>query len=222
MRNIRYKEENIKKLIDKVFFYQCVEKTRQDYRLYDSASYLYREIIEKHNGNNLINLLSQRRFKELVYATLTAFNMNQRAAKLVDFEKLSINFDSVKIELNELANKKIENLNSNELEKILSQIEYVFKKINIMQGKSQIVGISKTLHFLLPNLVMPIDRKYTMDFIYGTNKYYTNKDKEWIIFDNIFKHFYFISQKMKNNYKGSVPKLIDDAIIGYMKITTKL
>ena len=104
-----------------------------------------------------------------------------------------------------------------------------------MTGKSKIVGVSKTLHFLLPDLVMPIDREYTIKNFYSRKRFLSeNKDKKYVDinfyekasedfkkFIVIFSEFYSVAKKQKlsdkdvdrEGWNSSVPKLIDNAIM---------
>jgi hypothetical protein len=94
-----------------------------------------------------------------------------------------------------------------------------------MKSKRRIVGVSKTLHFLLPHLVMPIDSTYTMLYFYGSNKYHDKAEKEFETFLDIFTKIHRITRQLNltiNDVDGeqwntSIPKLIDNAIIGFDK-----
>ena len=93
-----------------------------------------------------------------------------------------------------------------------------------MKSKSKIVGVSKTLHFLLPKLFPPMDRRYTMNFFYGHFNYYNNPSKEFKSFSILLREFYKIIQKLYLTSKDvdslmwntTVPKLVDNAIIGFL------
>jgi hypothetical protein len=95
-----------------------------------------------------------------------------------------------------------------------------------MKSRRKIVGVSKALHFLIPDLVMPIDGKFTMTYFYGYNKYYNEPEKEFEIFEDIFNKTEKIVAKLNLNnddlkeegWNTSVPKLIDNSIIGFNRI----
>jgi hypothetical protein len=48
-----------------------------------------------------------------------------------------------------------------------------------MESRRRIVGVSKTIHFLLPDLVIPIDGAYTLPYFFGYNKYDTSDESEF-------------------------------------------
>jgi hypothetical protein len=205
-------------------FFDFVRKCNGNYRLVTPSLYLYKKIVEKHRKHGDLNILLQdNEFLELIYITLIAWDMNRRAAKLVSFEKFKKSiFDNTNL-LSELYNYKLGSLSEGDVSIILNKIEKLFVNLNVMKSKSKIVGISKTLHFLLPDLIMPIDRKYTLGFFYGHNKYDQEITKEFKTFKEVFVAFHHIATKLKLseadidnfNWNTSIPKLIDNALIGF-------
>jgi CRP-like cAMP-binding protein len=48
-----------------------------------------------------------------------------------------------------------------------SLLRDIFCSIRIMASRTSLVGNSKVMHHMLPNIVPPIDREYTLRFLYG-------------------------------------------------------
>jgi hypothetical protein len=78
------------------------------------------------------------------------------------------------------------------------------------------------MHFLLPNLCIPIDRKYTLNFFY--NNTYLNSKKEFEIYTQINKLFlkiyntHDLSVYLENGmiiWNTTIPKILDNIVIGY-------
>jgi hypothetical protein len=169
-------------------------------------------------------LISDREFLELIYVTLVSWNMNMRGAKMVDIDTFSKSIQSFSKNISQLKDKELHLLSEVEFEKVLKLAEPLFVGLKVMKSKSRIVGVSKTLHFLLPKLFPPMDRRYTMNFFYGYNNYFGDGNRESRSFSTLFREFYKITQKLKLNSKDvdsiswntTVPKLIDNAIIGYI------
>ncbi|MDD4877635.1 MAG: hypothetical protein PHO02_01210 [Candidatus Nanoarchaeia archaeon] len=204
-------------------FFNLIKKCNGTFREISPSLYLYKKIVEMHNCSKNINeLLQDNEFFELIYITLKAWNMNQRKAKLAPFNEFKKSIQDNESTINELYPYRLESLSQTELESVLNKLKLLFYNLNVMKSKTKIVGVSKTLHFLLPHLVIPMDRKYTMDFFYGHNAYSQNIDKEFQIFKEIFNKSYEIAKQLKLsnkdidnfNWNTSVPKLIDNAIIG--------
>lgn len=190
---------------------------------------LYKIIIEKHNNQVIDDLIEDVNFLEITYATLQAWNMDMRGAKLTDFTCFKNSITNLKNEIIELHQYKMHQINSSQTKSILSKIENIFRGIHITQNKSKIVGTSKLLHFLVPDLIMPVDRTYTMSFIYGHNKYSQEIAKEIHTFNDIFRQFYNLTKKLSLTdqdidglgWNTTIPKLIDNAIMGFVMNNAK-
>ena len=161
--------------------------------------------------------------------TLEEWDMNQRGARLAPFEIFRESIIANKDDLFRLYKYKLyDNLDSR-INTIINLIENVFSDLKVMGSRRRIVGVSKTLHFLLPDLVMPIDSKYTMPAFYGYNKYSNNDEEELKTFKDIFKKTYQITRSLNlsptdadgDRWKTSVPKLIDNAFIGFFNSDTE-
>lgn len=170
-------------------------------------------------------LLKDKEFIELIYCALDSWNMNQRGSKLVQYPIFAKSIESQASILDNLYKVRLGNIPVNEKEQIFDYLKTLFTKLNITTWKTKIVWISKTLHFLLPNLVPPIDRTFTMDFLYWHINYKTWKN-EVKNFIEIINWFEIIANKLKLTkadidfewWNTSIPKLIDNAIIWYVKI----
>ena len=184
---------------------------------------LYRELVDMHRERgNLEALLDDEAFLLTVYETLRKWNMDQQGARLESFD---IFMRSIKLwndHLVKLYDYKLDEHIGEDISKLKAILEMVFCNLNVMESKRRIVGVSKTLHFLLPDLIMPIDGKYTLPAFYGYNKFSNSPKKEFATFWEIFKETLEITERLelnKNDVSGdgwntSVPKLIDNAIIG--------
>jgi len=203
-------------------FFLCVKECNECYRSGDDLK-LYRDIIDLHRETADFDKLLQRKgFINMVQRTLIAWNMNQRGAKLTTETELEKSILQAKPSLMRLYQCRLEELTEKTTEQVRSRLEIVFGGIKVMKSKRRIVGVSKTLHFLLPDLVMPIDSTYTMEAIYGYNKVSDNLKKETDDFINIFNKTVKIAKDLKlssddvagDRWNTSIPKLIDNAIIG--------
>lgn len=112
-------------------------------------------------------------------------------------------------------------INEEDKERIKSKLAILYENLKVMESKAKLVGVSKVLHHLLPDLVPPVDRTHTLKFFYDRSNYREKEGKE--IFLKIFDAFYDICKKLnltekdlKRRWDTSIPKLIDNAIIGYV------
>lgn len=210
--------------INRESFFRYVNKTVSSYRK-DKAYYDYLELMNLRRKFILEKLFNRKDFFHLLYDTLISWDMNARTAKLVDFKDFVKTIKDCSKTINELDKFSIERIKDNELEFILDKIRLLFEKMTVMKTNSQIVGLSKTLHFLLPDLIMPVDGKFTLNFFYGYRKYRHYRIEEFEIFKEIFYEFYKITKIIrldksdisKSSWNQSIPKIIDNAIIGFIK-----
>ncbi|GAB1449508.1 MAG: hypothetical protein L6Q78_05055 [Bacteroidia bacterium] len=189
----------------------------------DPGIYLYREICAYSFEEKFSN-----EFIELCYIILKAWNMNTRGAKLIDFKTFKHSIIKNKNFIKGLSEIKIEDstINISELEKI----RQLFYNMTLVETKAGLVTFSKLIHFFLPELLMPIDRRYTLNFFFGHGNIPQEINKQFdlyckILFQfNSFAHSYDFN-KIKvdrwnwNKYKS---KSIDNLIIGYMRDNNKV
>ena len=205
----------------------CLKKVEDEYRPNSAANYLYNLILKEHIDNKCINI-KNRCFIDLIWATLDAWNMNSRSAKLADiedFKKNLIDNTEATEAIESLKKYSIEDLSEkNDKSKgIFEQLKTLFNMLKLTDTDTKLVTFSKTMHFLLPNLIVPIDRKYTLKFFeLNINN---AKDEEFDHFTNIESAFGLFASEVnlddfvsKNSkwckYKT---KIIDNIIIGYVK-----
>ncbi len=186
------------------------------------STHFYSKVIGCHNGKSLRQVLDDPDFYEYAYATLASWGMHrlgERGAKMQDFDSFKESIHSCRSELLNLDGLALERLQPDQMNQTQKVLQTIFHKLKIMKTDSKIVGTSKTLHFILPELVVPIDREYTLPFF---KKHLTPKNEE-TVFAELFKMFVEISQRLKlgkshfetEQFQPSVAKLIDNAIVGY-------
>jgi hypothetical protein len=213
-------------------FFYFLDRCNEYYRSgHDLA--LYREVIANHRQDKHIeDLISDPIFVRLIYSTLEAWNMNQRGARLTSVKNLQDSLRQRKDELTELHPYKLLSLDfSTDFKTIIPLLKTVFCQLEVMETRRRIVGVSKALHFLLPDLVMPIDGEYTLRGFYGYNVYQNTPLAE---FQEQYTDILFRSHKIVRwlklteadidgqGWNTSAPKLIDNALIGSYKYFDKL
>lgn len=201
---------------------KSLEETKNNYRPYDPGNYLYRILLKNYADNKSF---SEENI-ELIYVTLSAWNMNSRGAKLSDFIDFKKSLLLHKKEIETLKNVKLGEMNEEDALQIYPKIKQLFHELNLVQrGKPKLVTFSKTMHFLLPNLIMPIDRTYTLNFFFGHTN--LNKDEEkqlqilWEIVkatNNYAKNNKYLLKFEDKTWNVNIPKIIDNIIIGYVRI----
>ena len=166
-----------------------------------------------------------------MYVTLEAWNMNSRGAQLSDFDKFKKSITDNKTLLSDLEEYNIRDINY-----AFDKLETLYNNLDLVKTKSKLVTFTKTLQFILPELVVPIDRKYTLNF-YSINPNRLDQGP-FGIFKSIHSDFCnFINTADYNReilsrriiktpdeltWLTSETKIIDNIIIGYqLKANTK-
>lgn len=197
---------------------ESLEKTTKEYRLYDPGWYLYRMIMRYSDDKFTSD------FVQLVYVTLCAWNMNSRGAKLSEYDDFEKSVFSYAELLRDLSEYEIQQLDGNvELREHLKDLFFGISFVE--KGKPVLVTASKTLHFFLPKLIVPIDRKYTLQFFNGNMGVPTNDiNKQFRMFIDIQNEFsafstsHNLEEYIDDRWNLSIPKVMDNMIIGFMKL----
>ena len=224
LSNIRREEKATGPIVlNRETFFSYADECNKSYRFGHDLE-LYREIISKHrNSDGLDSLLNEDSFYTLIMKTLEAWNMNQRGAQLTTLDNLKGSIRAHRLGLLNLYQYKLPSITAQQIkEEIMGLLQNIFGGLQVMESKRRIVGVSKALHFLLPDLVMPIDGSYTLPYFYGYNKNANTTEGEFNMFADIFMETYEITKKLNltqedvdsQDWNTSIPKLIDDAIIG--------
>jgi hypothetical protein len=224
-------QENIHNLIkDQDTFFKNVKPLNKRNTFTGPSVYFHQQAIEcVRSTDDYEKLLDNIVFLEYIYATLTAWGMHRMGptgAKMVDFEVFKKSVHENKETIIQLSKYKLHELDEKELDGIMNQLHHLFDGIKIMKSSIKLVGNSKVMHHLLPDLIPPIDRQYTLKFFYGGYHIPKNQEQEEALFFDTLKEFWKICQVLElkdNDFKGkgsfttSIPKMIDNAIIGYLK-----
>jgi len=189
-----------------------IKKINELYRKGPSL-YFYRKLIAKRKQFKSIESFVKCNYHiELLYAALASWDMNSRRAKMKYFDEFRNNIESCLDLFKEIEKFERNNtFNITELEPIL---EESYEKLSLMETEAKLVSNSKLLHFLFPNLLMPMDRKNTLFYFYGNPSESPKKYFEITEFSlEIIKMHRNLEQYLDDGWNTTVPKLIDNAII---------
>ncbi len=200
--------------IDRTKIVEYLQATDTRYRLYDPGRYLYIQFCKRED------YLSDE-YIELLYVVLVAWGMNLRRASLSDFNVFHDSLIENKELIESLRNERLETV---DLEGIRGQVYKLYARLNLVgNNASKFVTFSKTLHLLLPNLFVPMDRTYTLS--YYSSYFPKDMDKHFEKYWNIMTdmaHFAqnnlsVLQKEMKSEGKSwnkNIPKMVDNILIG--------
>ncbi len=172
------------------------------------------------------NFLSDRHV-EMIYATLASWGMHRMGktkTKMVSYETFK---DSIlKMQPRLLAIKKLDLRDfEEEPTDLLNEITEICFKLNVSISNSKIVGSSKTLAHIIPNLVPPVDREYTIRFFSEALYDFSGLEEQKKFYRHVLKQCHSFVRKLDYNdmaliddkFNSSAPKMFDNLIMLYLK-----
>ena len=194
-----------------------------------------------------MHFLSDRHI-ELIYATLASWGMHRMGdprttkTKLHEFTDFKNSILCSRNSLQELKEKNFALIDENQYTSLLKCIKETYSKLEVSISDASVVGHAKTLAHILPNLIPPIDRQYTIRFFtqdrsrffYRNGKYRLAQVPDGL--DAQFDLFVQICVKLKrlfdqvdtkifeinpDTFNTSYPKIMDNLIMAFVKSIPK-
>ncbi|HZD70881.1 MAG TPA: hypothetical protein VFA45_18895 [Actinomycetes bacterium] len=173
-------------------------------------------------------------FFDYLYATLTSWGLHRLGSgntRLGDLDDLKASFRDQTTTIKQLQHRRIERLSSEEVREVTEKAWNIMANLQVGIGETLLVANSKALHHLLPDLIPPIDRTYTLMFFVGRPYIYRNRDAAY--FRALYPLFHQIAVRCSGEIhrfiaepsermNTSVTKVIDNAILGFMSSISDL
>ena len=116
--------------------------------------------------------------------------MGSNGAKMVEYDIFTKSLESLKDKIVKLSKMKFEDM-LNPHSEGWELAKTIFLGIKIMKSNIYLVGNSKVMTHLFPHLFAPIDRKYTLNFLFNNGSIPGEKEDEWDLFKKIHIDFYY-------------------------------
>ncbi len=176
--------------------------------------YFYRRTFEVRRENPNLDSFFQKDYHfELLYATLVSWDMNSRRAKMKDFDDLRANILSCRETLEVL--NDFTNQGKYLFNQVAKPLKKAYESLSIMATYKKLVSNSKLLHFLFPDMLMPMDGRNTLTFFYNRdtnesiNKYLEIIELSFEIMDCPLDWNVYLDSR----WNTTKAKIIDNAII---------
>ena len=171
-------------------------------------------------------------FAEKVYAVLASWGMHRMGrggSKMLDFDSFRNSLRALWPTILELQKVPPNEIGKNDWRRL----EKIFRELRCMASATSLVGNSKVMAHALPNLIPPVDREYTLRFLFGRTDIVNGIDIEWLKLEKILKEFFYpmslaesfllkSDEWTKNSthfkWDTSPLKIVDNLIIGFIKI----
>lgn len=163
-------------------------------------------------------------------------------AKMVEFDNFKQSILTQRSRLHQFIALRMESYTEEQYEECLDELHDIYCALKVSISDATIVAHSKTLAHILPNLIPPIDRQYTIRFFTQDNKdFFTNSGKFSSVnlpsgLEDQFMAFKKYSRRIKalfdrcnhqlfsiekNTFNTSYPKIMDNLIISFVKDVPK-
>ena len=186
-----------------------------------------RALERREQASSAATLLHDNRFLEYVYAVLPSWGMHRmgkQAAKVPDFDVFSQSLQACTADISQLWALDITAIDKADTQELGEELWSIIARLRASTSKAQLVSGSKTLHHVLPSLMPPIDRQYTYSFFGGLAAV---KEAEKVAFGEWWPLLCEIGRTCSaeinlaagrpERMATSTSKVIDNAIIGYMR-----
>lgn len=200
-------------------------------RIFSGPSvYFYARTIEFTRRAPAPAALAQNKgFHESIYATLTSWGMHRMGetvtAKLTEFEVFSKTLGRLLTSVDDLAGHSITELSDDEAVSVEKKLAPLVELAGITASDAPLVANTKTLHFILPDLVPPMDRTYTGRFFFGPNRGLLMPGPARKNFEYMFSALHKLARRHAQFLKAATgasylclghAKGLDNGIIGYI------
>jgi len=184
--------------------------------------YFYQKVLEcRRKHARIHDFLEDNYSLEILYATLVAWDMDSRGAKLKYFEEFGKSLLICKEEFEEIENLGEKSILNNEKE-LLSLLQKAYEKLKLMETAAKLVSNAKCFHFLFPKICMPMDGTNTLQYLYGNTNETLKRYLDIIRFSfELMRRPIAYETYLDNKWNQTIPKLIDNAIILLQGKSTK-
>jgi hypothetical protein len=175
--------------------------------------YFYRKVMSLRTvSEDIEHFLADDYNTEILYATLVAWDMNSRGAKMKYYDEFKKSIVDCLEHLREL--QSFQNNRDWTSEEMIPHLMRAYQNMHLMRSQKKLVSNSKCFHFLFPNMLMPADGTNTLTYFYGT----TNESVYRYIELTKLSHEIMNmpeqwEQYLDDEWNTTVPKMIDNAII---------
>ncbi|TLM67383.1 MAG: hypothetical protein FDZ69_04625 [Deltaproteobacteria bacterium] len=168
---------------------------------------------------------------EYVYATLASWGMHRmggKGSKMRPFERFLRSVEALVARIHEAQQFDLTQMD----ETRWGAVREIFEGIDVMASRTRLVGNSKVMHHLIPNLVPPIDREYTLAHLLGSKNITNDLHGQWDLMRGLIEKFFvpvISSQEFSSAtehwarrseefpWDTSPLKIVDNLIIGAVK-----
>jgi len=204
-------------------FPNCVTAYDQRVPFTGEQAAAHRETIDlRRQAGGVRGAVNDPRFVTSLYSTLRAWGLGRRGSKLVSEDAFG--------EALTTAVPKLESLETLRIDGDLpadcaEQLWRVISSLGVVENRAKLVAGTKTLHHLLPDLVVPMDQEWTGKFFQLHGPEWQAPDDQRRTFRRVYRDFIRIADQVRpeqyvtgQGWRTSLTKILDNALIGFCKL----
>jgi hypothetical protein len=165
--------------------------------------------------------LEDEAFLDALFATLIVRGIGTRGTKLVPRAQFAVTLQSHKNEISALERFSIEDA-SLDVTAVAERLSALSKDLGIVENVATVEPGSKALNYLLPDLVPPLDRRWSGKFFrWGQQDPLAHSQRIWIeAFTNLALVASQVapSRLLDEEWNSSIAQILDNAMIGYCQL----
>src|SRR5262249_53788539 len=179
-------------------------------------------LLRKHRS--VVDAFYDDRYFDSLYAMLASWGLHRMGpgnAKLRDIDEIRASLVANADRIRSLERLRLSDLEPSKVDGVTAEIWSVLKELKVTRARAFLVANSKALHHVLPRLMPPIDREYTLSFFFGS----TSVDgREEAAFRLMYPYFWDVARSQTRVVQSRLraegwwtgeTKIIDNAIVGY-------
>ncbi len=162
--------------------------------------------------------LADDAFLQSLYETLRAWGIGIRGSRLLPLQQFKAALRNKEDDIESLERLMIDDV-SLDAQTVSVQLWKLIRSLGIVDNIAVLVPCTKTLHHLLPDLVVPMDRRYTGDFFEWNDTEFQTRQHH--LFEVAFENFVDVAravnpvQYVGNGWHTSRTKVLDNAVVGF-------
>jgi hypothetical protein len=168
--------------------------------------------------------LEDEMFLDALFATLILRGIGTRGTKLVSRAQFAVTLQSHQNEIAELERFSIDDAKL-DVTAVAERLSSLSSVLGIVENAATVEPGSKTLHYLLPDLVPPLDRRWSGKFFrWGQQDPLAHSQKIWT---EAFTNLALVASQvaperhLDEEWNSSVAQIVDNALIGYCQLELK-
>lgn len=207
-------------LIEKFPQWVSYFETNGPFRRPDQLQY-HRETVDRRlELGSAATAVTDEQFQRALYKTLRAWGIGARGSRLKPFDAFAASLSRLKEPVAELETAIIDDQRL-DISATIDTLWALQSQLPIVENAATLVPVTKALHHVLPDLVVPMDREYTQTFFGWHNPQFQYGQRT--CFAEAFGAFVEIarlvnpSQYVNRGWNSSRTKVLDNALVGLLQ-----